>query len=171
LSALAIIKEAIDCGVSVSLNGDKVTVKASARPSPELLAKLREHKGEIVALLRKTALSPEPAEAEVEYRKGMASGGVPEAYLDAWARLQVQKPETVSDAEWRRAVNDAGLFLDAWGGLALESQWTPGDLFDVPRDGRQGGLAWFLKSEVVRALGPEHAVTESGRVFDRLPLG
>src|ERR1700730_14196161 len=34
--------------------------------------------------------------------------------------------------------------------------WTPGDLFDVPRDGAMG-LVWWLKSRTVTALGPEHA--------------
>jgi hypothetical protein len=31
-------------------------------------------------------------EVEIEERKGMAAGGVPEPYLDAWARLQCQRP-------------------------------------------------------------------------------
>jgi hypothetical protein len=53
------------------------------------------------------------------------------------------------------------------GKLALEFQWSPGDPFNVPRDGVHSGLVWFLKGEAVRALGPEHAITESGRVFDR----
>ena len=68
----------------------------------------------------------------------MAMGGVPEPYLDAWARLQYQKPMRVSDAEWRQAINDAGRFLDQWGSRAVEFGWAAGKLFDVPRDGRQG---------------------------------
>jgi hypothetical protein len=64
-------------------------------------------------------------------------------------------------------VIDAGLFLDRWGSLAHEFQWLPTDLFDVPRDGSSGGLVWSLNGEAVRALGPEHAITETGRVFDR----
>ena len=35
---------------------------------------------------------PDPDEAGIEKCKAMAMGGVPEAYLDAWARLRVQKP-------------------------------------------------------------------------------
>jgi hypothetical protein len=42
----------------------------------------------------------------------MAMDSVPEPYLDAWARFQCQKPLTVSDAHWRQAVDDAGMFLD-----------------------------------------------------------
>lgn len=97
----------------------------------------------------------------------MARGGVPEPYLDAWARLQLQKPLRVADDEWPRAIDDAGRFLDQWGSLALEYGWTAGDLFDVPRDGGPGGLVWFLAGETVRALGPEHAVATSGQTFNR----
>ena len=83
-------------------------------------------------------------------------GGVPAAYLDAWARLQCQKPMRVSDAEWRQAIGDVGRFLDQWGGLADSFGGTPSDLFDVPRDGATG-LVWWLKGRTVTALGPEHA--------------
>src|SRR5262249_2324339 len=41
-------------------------------------------------------------------------GRVPPAYADAWAVLQTQKPRHISEAEWRRAVDDAGRFLDDW---------------------------------------------------------
>jgi hypothetical protein len=145
-------------------------VRASVRPSPELPARPREHKAEIVAPPRQgteAALPPEPEPVELEYRKGMAMDSVPEPYHDAWGRLQCQRPTAVSEDAWRLAVNDAGLFLDAWGSLAVEFEWTPGDLFDLPRDGKQGGLVWFLNGESVRSLGPEHMVAECGRVFDR----
>jgi hypothetical protein len=110
---------------------------------------------------------PGPDEDEIEERKGMAAGSVLEPYLDAFARLQCQKLITVLDDEQRQAINDAGRFLDAWGALAAEFQWSPGDLFDVPRDGKPGGLVWFLKGEAVRALGHAHATTESARKFLR----
>ena len=110
---------------------------------------------------------PDPDEAEIEERKGMAAESVPEPYLDAFARLQCQKLITVLDNEQRQAINDAGRFLDAWGALAGEFQWSPGELFDVPRHDERCGLAWFLKGETVRALGPAHAATESGRHFLR----
>lgn len=43
-------------------------------------------------------------------------------------------------------------------------------MFDVPRDAKSSGLVWFLSGEAVRSLGPEHAMTESGQVFDRLAM-
>ena len=95
---------------------------------------------------------------------------VPPAYHDAWARLRVQKPWAVSDDEWRAAMADAGTLLDQWGSLAVEFQWLPRYLFDVPDDGRPGGLVWSLNGEVVSALRPEQAVMGSWRVFDRIAL-
>jgi hypothetical protein len=170
LSAQAIIKQAADCGVSVSLNGDSLALKAATKPSASLLAKLKQHKAEIVAALRLEGgiAPPEPDEAEIEERKGMAMGGVPAAYADAWARLQIQKPMRVSDAEWRQAIDDADRFLDQRGSLAMELGWAAGELFDVPRDGRPGGLIWFIQGECVWGLGPEYAVLRSGEhVFDK----
>ena len=49
------IKEAEAHGVSLSLNGGKLIFKAEAKPSAELLAKLKEHKAGIVTLLRITS--------------------------------------------------------------------------------------------------------------------
>jgi hypothetical protein len=43
-----------------------------------------------------------------------------------------------------------------WGKLADSFGWSPGDLFDVPRDGAMG-LVWWLKGRSVTALGPVHA--------------
>ena len=92
--------------------------------------------------------------------------GVAEPYLDAFARLQCQKPVRVSDAAWRQVIDDVGRFLDQRGSLSA------GDLFDVPRDNGTCGLVWFLKGERVRGLGPEHAVLWGGeRVLDKLTRG
>jgi hypothetical protein len=99
---------------------------------------------------------PEPDPVEIEERKGMASDSVPERYLDAWARFQLQCPGGVTEQTWRQAIDDAGRFLAQWGKLADSFGWSPGDLFDVPRDGAMG-LVWWLKDRAVTALGPEHA--------------
>jgi hypothetical protein len=34
--------------------------------------------------------------------------------------------------------------------------------------GNKSGLAYWLETEIINALGPDHAVTESGRIYDRL---
>jgi hypothetical protein len=106
-------------------------------------------------------------EDDIEQRIAMAAGSVPECYLDGWARLQFQRPSAVEEAEWRGAVDDAGIFLDHWGADAETLQWTPGELLDVPRPGLTGGLIWSLKGARVDVLGLDHARFSDGRQFRR----
>ena len=42
-----------------------------------------------------------------------------------------------------------------------------GELFDVPRDGRPGGLVWQLKGERVGTLGEDRARLTHGRMIER----
>ena len=53
----------------------------------------------------------------------------------------------------------------------MEFGWTSDDIFAAIR-GARTGLAWWLAvdgTDVIRALGPEHAVTEDGsRIYDRV---
>jgi len=99
-----------------------------------------------------------PDPADIDERAGIAGASVPTLYLDAWERLNCQKPTRVSDAEWRLALDDGGRFLDGWGVYATALGWTPGDLFDVV-----GGLVWRLAGERVEALGPDHVRLGDGR--------
>jgi hypothetical protein len=106
------------------------------------------------------------AQANLDIRQfdGLA---LPEPYLDAWARLQCQKPFAVSDAGWRQVIDDAGRFLDQWGKLADSFGWSPGDLFDAPRIDGACGLVWWLRGRTVTALGPGHAAA-GDPVYDRV---
>ena len=83
----------------------------------------------------------------IEERVALAAGRVPPVFLDAWARLNCQKPFAVSEAEWRLALDDGGRFLDAWGCDAAELGWTPGELFDV-----MSGLVWRLNGQRAKAF-------------------
>ena len=103
----------------------------------------------------------------IEERAGLAADCVPAVYLDAWARLNCQKPFAASDAEWRLALHDSGLFLDAWGADAAAMGWHAGELFNVPRAGRTGGLVWQLRGAAVEALGADHVRASDGRVILR----
>jgi len=110
MSALAVIKEAAACGILVSLNGGALAIESPSRPSADLLAKLRKHKPEIVALLRQ-----EPTRLTGEV---MAQDGTPDTGRGAWARLQSQRPTGYSDDDWRLAIADAGRL--GYGLAALE---------------------------------------------------
>jgi hypothetical protein len=72
---------------------------------------------------------------------------VPKRYLAAWGQFQCQCPAGVTEQTWRQAIDDAGRFIAQWGKLADSFGWSPGDLFDVPRDGAMG-LVWWLKGRL-----------------------
>jgi hypothetical protein len=104
---------------------------------------------------------------EIDERAALAANRVPDCYLDAWARLNHQKPVATSDAQWSRALDDAGRFLDDWGAEAAAMQWSAGELVDIPREGQLGGIVWQLKGERVDALGADHVRLNDGRVIAR----
>jgi hypothetical protein len=126
----------------------------------------RSHVASVAAPLERTAGNDRLRDA-IEERAGLAADRVPPAYLDAWARLNHQKPSSVSEAEWRLALDDGGRFLGACGADAAAMRWTAGELFDVPRDGRPGGLVWQLKGERVGTLGEDRARLTHGRMIKR----
>ncbi len=101
-------------------------------------------------------------DVDIEERAGLAADRVPAAYLDAWARLNHQRPFDVSEAQWRLALDDGGRFLDAWGSEAAETGWTPGELFDVT-----AGLVWRLAGDQVDAIGADHVRLSDGRTIAR----
>jgi hypothetical protein len=104
-------------------------------------------------------------ESAIEERAALAADSVPACYLDAWARLNHQKPFCVAEAEWRLALDDGGRFLDAWGSEAAELGWTPGELFDV-----EAGLVWRLSGQRVKAFAWDHVWLQDGRIIFRREL-
>ena len=96
-----------------------------------------------------TAAGTLPDALDVAERAAIAVelGRVPPAYADAWAAFQTRKPEHVTEAEWFRAVDAAGRFLDEWAGLALDFGWRQADIFGPD------GLALFCAGERVRRSG------------------
>jgi hypothetical protein len=136
-----------------------VTAPVTVPPEPDEAA-VEERAG-----LAADFVSPQKEDADaIEERAGLAADRVPIVYLDAWARLNCRKPARASDAEWRCALDDGGQFLDAWGDKAVALQWTPGELFDVAN-----GLVWRLAGERVNALGENRARLSDGRIVDRRP--
>src|SRR5262245_36097107 len=109
-------------------------------------------------------LTAEPLDAfDLAERAAIAvvDANVPRAYADAWAAFQIRNPPQVPIAEWYRAWDDAGRFLDEWASLAMDFGWQSDDIFGMD------GLAWFCGGERIRALGPNNAVARDGRVFTR----
>jgi len=92
---------------------------------------------------------------------------VPARHQPAWEALFVRCPPDVTPYVWQGAIFDAaGLFGD-FGALIDEYRWAPIDLFDVPHDGRPGGLIWFIKGSPVIAIGRGMAQCQDGRIWRR----
>jgi hypothetical protein len=101
----------------------------------------------------------------IEERAALAAESVPACYLDAWARLQCQRPSYAPEEAWQRAIDDAGRFLDACGDEAADAEWTPGELFDA-----MTGLVWRLAGERVEAIGADHVRLSDGRTILRTEI-
>jgi hypothetical protein len=104
-------------------------------------------------------------------------GGIPEAYAAAFAQLQIAQPIGVTHPQWLRAIDDAGRFLDQWGHVAVQLQWSIEDLFRRPAptvktpalDLGMAGLCWIADGCNVTALDA-HSVTIGNRRFFRHSL-
>jgi TubC N-terminal docking domain len=166
LSALTIIKEAADCGVRLNLNGDSLALKATTNPPASLLANIKAHKAEIVALLRQEADEatnaatsrppwwPEP-HPRIVRELPFGSDGVPERYRAAWQALLSQCP--------------AGVDLYVWGRIYLRCHVSSREAYVSPTRGAQGNaletilaMAFVLDGE----LG--ETTIESQRVAHRI---
>lgn len=84
------------------------------------------------------------------------------AYRSALVKFKDHRPHGFTRFRHDQACWAAEMFLIQWGELATEFGW-PVDYIFGPH-----GLAWWLGVEIVTALGPEHAVTEVTRVYDRV---
>jgi hypothetical protein len=96
-------------------------------------------------------------DAAIEERAGLAADYVPAVYLDAWAKLNHQKPMRVSKAQWRLALNDGGRFLDQWGWRAADLDWRPNELFVA-----RAGLIWRLSGQLVEGVYYDCVLLASG---------
>jgi len=63
--------------------------------------------------------------AVLDQRAALAADSVPALPFHTWVRLQCQRPASIDLDVWRRAINDAGRFLDALGVDAVSMQWVP----------------------------------------------
>jgi len=141
-------------GVSVKLNGGKLSLKASGPPPEAVVAALKNHKAEIVALLEAEQAAFDERAAIIEF-----DGGAPRAWAEALARLDpVCPPGDISPARWLQFIDDCGRFLDdGWAARAAALGWGPLQLFGCNRDEpfariSQAGLLWLLEGRKLSDL-------------------
>jgi hypothetical protein len=103
-------------------------------------------------------------------------GGIPEIFGDAFAQLQIAQPIGVPQGRWLRAIDDAGRFLDRWGNVAAQLQWSAEDIFKLPAAPSLKtrilnldsiGLCWALDGRSVIALDACSATIGDMRIFRR----
>jgi hypothetical protein len=97
-------------GVWMVAAGDRLKLSAPHKPADDLLAALRAHKAELLALL---------------------SGEV-RTWAEDFARLDLaQPPPGFTPQRWQQVVNDGSLFLDGWAAKAARLGWSAEDVFGV----------------------------------------
>jgi hypothetical protein len=105
-------------GLSLQLEGQDVFVEADRDPPPALIAELRQHKAELIELLR-------AAPDDIDER-----AGVPRSWAEGYAALCAMSPPSGFWPErWQRIVDAAGVFLDDWAEIAIACGWTDLDVF------------------------------------------
>jgi hypothetical protein len=142
------------------------TIKASARkePPPDLLAKLKAHRPELIA-----ALAGDKTD-EFNGRSAIIEhdGGIPRKWAEGYARLDPNRPPgDVPLKRWQRFVDDVGKFLDSqFCAIAAALGWGPFELFGCDRDRPfaridQAGLLWLLNGDRLVALSENTATIET----------
>ena len=140
MSALAVIKQAADCGVRVSLNGDNLAPRAATKPSASLLSGPRKNASKTCGtpiqssahgLPKETRLKTKPAAASAVTKKEAPSAPLPspseaKAIADAQERTAARRVRIAVLAEAENGTlhirpphsDDAGFaarLLDAFG--------------------------------------------------------
>jgi hypothetical protein len=85
-----------------------------------------------------------------------------DAYRAALANFKKRRSHDVTRLRHDQACWAAEMFLGEWGAMTAEFGWSVDDIF------APNGLARWLGVELVTALGPDHAVTETRRIYDRV---
>ena len=115
-------------------------------------------------------------EGDISERTAIAivMGLVPVIYAGAFARLQCLRLPGIPQDWQERAVNIAGLILDAHGAALVTLAWPAAALFDAPvvvatagesaaLDLRKAGLVWKLREgDTIERLAPDSAIIRGG---------
>ena len=174
MTIVGLIQQAREVGIAVAVDGGNLIVRGP-RSAKELAALLWQHKVEVMAALANAATPTESViPAAVTLR--LSPNDAPRAWADAFARLHPDRPPPhVSYRQWRRFVDDCGLFVDRWAIRARELGWNPEHLFGwetcrpFPLAAMHIGLGWRIDDGAVVAL-TENAATVVGINGRRLTL-
>jgi hypothetical protein len=168
MSALNLLDTCRAAGLSIEVDGGDLIVEADGNPPPSLLAELRQHKAEVIALLRPQNQETVGAGQDVDdldERAAIIKEGatVPKRWAEGYAALSTMSaPAGFSPERWTRIIDAAGTFLDQWAAKAIACGWGDIDVFgcdDTAPDRRFDcmGLLLLLDRMEVVALDPAGA--------------
>jgi hypothetical protein len=129
-----------------------------------LLGELRAHETAIVAALKLPAWHPRPY-PKIEALPPFGTEEPGPRFEKAFRDFCQQCPPGVTMRLWQAAAYVAATLFGMWGTQLTALGFMPGDMLDIPRDGKEGGLAWFMRGTPVMALGKGMAQLRDGRIW------
>ena|SRR5438477_193030 len=136
--AQRLIEDARAAGLSIEVEGADLIVEADCEMPPDLLAELRQHKAELIAVLVRPSGAGTPTDHdELDERAALIEFGVnvPRRWAEGYAALcSMTPPAGFSLERWARIVDAAGIFLDRWASEAITCGWSDLDVFGCDRD-------------------------------------
>jgi len=181
--AQRLIEDARAAGLSIEVEGADLIVEADCEMPPDLLASLRQHKAELIAVLVPPSRAGTPTDPdELDERAALIEfvANVPRRWAEGYAALcSMTPPAGFSSERWARIVDAAGVFLDRWAADAIRCGWSDLDTFGCDRDRPDArfdamGLVLLLDRMEVVGIDPDGAdlVTETGtrQRYRRRPL-
>src|SRR5438477_11657966 len=164
--AQRLIEDARAAGLSIEVEGADLIVEADCEMPPDLLAELRQHKAELIAVLVRPSGAGTPTDHdELDERAALIEFGVnvPRRWAEGYAALcSMTPPAGFSSERWARIVDAAGVFLDRWAADAIRCGWSDLDTFGCDPDRPDArfdamGLVMLLDRVEVTGIDPEGA--------------
>jgi hypothetical protein len=167
MTAAPLIDAVRRAGGTIVIRGERLRLSAPTPLPDTLVADLRQHKLEILDLLR----SGKTGEARRQPAGG-SPAPIAEASFATWTRGRerlnsMQHPRSYPERAWSELLTDAERFLERWGMQAARLGWPTWELFGCHHQkpfGRiQGmGLVLVLRGDELAALTGGEAVIRTG---------
>lgn len=162
MTAAPVIEAVRRAGGRFVLRGERLRLSAPEPLPDALVAEVREHKAEILDLLRSGA----PVSREMQ--SPAASDARVESGIEDWVRgverlSSTPTPPNYPEQAWQQLIADAQRFLEWWGEQAARLGWPTWELFGchqfAPWGRVQGmGLVLLLRGRELAALTETEAV-------------
>jgi hypothetical protein len=163
--ARALLRYAEQDGLSLTAKDGRLVIAVSSKSDADLLSEIRAYESAVIE-----AIAAGPSQGFCPTIMKVPPFGcdvVPERFAGAWEALTARCPPGVMPLQWQFALTDAADLFRYWGLQLIKLGFTPGDIFDVPRTGKPGGLAWAMQGNPALALGRSAAQLANGKIWRR----